>query len=652
MIGRFSALSVSNTVHLTNYYQGVCSKYIMYKDAGKICIDKLFESTTKEENGLEVDVATSRQQHDSYELRKNIAAGIKQLTFYNNIYIDDAKSLITFDNYTTYEDFNSRKIAEFNTFKICNHGNINNCLLMGNVLYPIDNVYIKKWFKGINHVPFAIKCNIGDVDITPSRETLLYSQKTINTIDTKCQEALEELKSIIKTNFGSDFKTIEQYYRFSDNSYLSVVLKEFEFNVVELRIPTNEMSYYNISDNLTICGQAIPDNLLTYYKRFRNVNLPSCLVTYHYYNGRFYVKDNNLQICYYIIDKYPYYVHLIDEPLKPIAKKYWIANETNVHYTHYFFNRKYIYTCFRKLVKDFCLAYKTKPTDPAIKFIFKDFMNNYTDIKSYNNSDVPQEYIDAEKAAAKQNKIAAQQKARKCVIYKLTKGKKYGSIGYDSSETSEELKKYKGTIFFAEKGNPYLEMFYYIIQEIPKLNNKILLIEVASSNLPVLRELKNTIEFNTVFTEKNNIISKICTYVYLAEKWFNDDMSYSYYTNNFLGVNKIYNIIYDIKRFRSALTRYNVDNELLKLLCKTYLNKGWLNYTIINTIETNIDVIKFDSVFAKTGDSHLKDIIIAFYKYVTKNNINQENLKIIKETLKPILNEYTPNTELPHFDIG
>ena len=267
--------------------------------------------------------------------------------------------------------------------------------------------------------------------------------------------------------------------------------------------------------------------------------------------------------------------------------------------------------------------------------------------------DVPQSFIDAEKIRNQYTKpTTTQQKARKCVIYKLIQGRKYQSIGYDSSETSEELKSYKGTVFFAEKGNPYLEMFYFTLGAINNLNNKIMLVEVAPSNLPVLRELKNTIEFNTVFTEKNNIISKICTYLYLAEKWFNEDVSYSYYTNDFLGVDKIYNAIYDIKRFRNNLKYGDADNELLKLLCKTYFKKRWLNYTIINTIETNIDVIKFDSVFAKTGDSRLKDIIIAFYKYVTKNNINQENLKTIKETLKPILDEYTPNTELSHFDIG
>ena len=47
-IGRWSQLAVSDVSRITNYYNGTCTKYIAYKDNGKICIDKLFESTTEE----------------------------------------------------------------------------------------------------------------------------------------------------------------------------------------------------------------------------------------------------------------------------------------------------------------------------------------------------------------------------------------------------------------------------------------------------------------------------------------------------------------------------------------------------------------------------------------------------------------------------
>ena len=59
-----------------------------------------------------------------------------------------------------------------------------------------------------------------------------------------------------------------------------------------------------------------------------------------------------------------------------------------------------------------------------------------------------------------------------------------------------------------------------------------------------------------------------------------------------------------------------------------------------------------DHIFGKNSDTDNQNIIVAFYEYFIKDNINQQRLKLIKETLKPILDEYTPNPQLPHFDIG
>lgn len=644
-------LAVSNVCHLTNYYNGTCSKYIAYKDNAKICIDKVFESATTEENGLEVDVNTEVKISNSYNLITKLKEGLKQLTFYNNIYIDDSEHLL--DDYEL-TDFNNRKIADFKTFKVCNCVSIKNSLLMGNVLYPINDDIIQAWFDGISQVPFAIKCNIGDVDVTPNREQLLYNQKTIDTINKCCQAALEEFKEICQTNFGSDFKTVHDWYNFINSDYIHILIKQFENNDKTIvTIPISKMSYYGLTNKVTICGKIPPNNLDNYYHRFICADIPSNAVLYQYSNDRFYVKNNNLNIRRYIDYYNEHKLYLVEEPLTPIAKRYFNTFRKDGYSVYYFLYKKHIYSAFRKIVELYCRVYNTKPTDPILKFIYQDFIANYTNIKTYGLKDVPQSFINAEKIRNQYTKSpATQQKARKCVIYKLTQGRKYQSIGYDSSYTSEELKSYKGTVFFAEKGNPYLEMFYHIITNTPRLNNRILLVEVAPSNIPILRELKNTIEFNTVFTEKNNIISKICTYLYLADKWFDRDISFNYYTNDLLNTEQVYNIVYTIKRYKSTLNCNNVDNELLKLLCQTYLEKGWLNYKIINTIETNLDVIKFDKIFTDFNDSNLKNIIIAFYEYITKNNINQEKLKSIKETLKPILNEYTPNTELSHFDIG
>lgn len=649
-LGRWTMLAVSNVCHLTNYYNGTCSKYIAYKDNAKICIDKIFESATTEENGLEVDVNTEVKKGDSYNLRTKLREGLRQLTFYDNIYIDDSEGII--DDWEL-DDFNNRKIADFKTFKVCDCISIKNSLLMGNVLYPINDDIIQTWFEGISQIPFAIKCNIGDVDVTPNREQLLYNQKTLDAINKSCQAALEEVKEICQTNFGSDFKTINDWYNFINTDRIHILIKKFnDDNVIDITIPTSKLSYYGLSNKVTICGKIPPNDLHTVYHRFIYVNIPSNTILYQFVNERFYVKNNRLNINTYIDYCTAQRLYLIEEPLTPVAKRYFNTIKTS-HYTYYFLYKKYIYSTFRRIVKDYCKLYNVKPTNPTLKFIYQDFISNYTNIKTYGLKDVPQSFIDAEKIRNQYTKpTTAQQKARKCVIYKLIEGKRYNTIGYDSSLTSEELKKYKKTIFFAEKGNPYLEMFYFILGAISCLDNRIMLVEVAPSNLPILRELKNTIEFNSVFTEKNNFISKICTYVYLSEKWCKPNMLYYCYDHELINKENSRNILAKIKLYNRQLLETHADNELLKLLCKTYFEKGWLNYRIINTLESNIDYIKLDHIFGKNSETDNKNIIVAFYEYFIKDNINQQRLKLIKETLKPIFNEYTPNTELSHFNIG
>ena len=221
--------------------------------------------------------------------------------------------------------------------------------------------------------------------------------------------------------------------------------------------------------------------------------------------------------------------------------------------------------------------------------------------------------------------------------------------------TSDNLAKYKGTVFFAEKDNVYLETFFELFRQISDFDNrKVMFAEIAQSNLPVLREFNNAVEFNTVFTEKNNIVSKICTYIYLIEKW-NIHSSTLYFDNDSLfNDSKLYNLIYKLNFYYNRLQYHQSETikELINILCKTYFENNWLNYTIINTIETNIPYIKLNNYF-NNNKSKLKDIVFALHEYITKNNIsNEDRLKLIKETLKPLLDEYTPNSELPHFNIG
>lgn len=641
-IGRWTQLAVADVSHITNYYNGTCTKYVAYKDNGKICIDKLFENATEEDNGLEIDVCV----RNSYTNQESITDGLEQLTYYDNVYLDCSADFL---KYTLFEQFNNRKIKDYKTFKVNNWQPQNNTLLMGNVLYPIDRTITDNWFKGIiGNIPFSIKCNIGEVDVTPNREALLYNQKTLNTLNRRCEEAVKELQEIIKESFDGTFNTIQEYYNVLKDSYLI-----FNLTYSEIKIDINSFTYYGLSDKLNIRGKSIPVGLERMYRNFIHTFLPYNIILYKYENNRFLTKCTAISIDKFITNCVSGKLYTVTEPLDPKAKKYFSYNHDSYTF-FYFIYKKYSRRTFISIVHNLCKAHGCKPTDEVVKFIYDDFVFNYSNtIPSYGLKDVPQSFIDS----LKQKKSSGiKQNTRKCVIYKLQEGKKHNSVSYDSSYTIENLNKLNTTTFFAEKGNILMESLFLFFNNLYSVLpvSKVLFVEVAPSNIDSLRNLKNCVEFNSIFTKKNNLISKLCTYIYLAEKWSTN--------KNFLNFTNIEFVkqFADFSKYMDKLVRightlyYCYDTErhsLLKDLCTIYYKKEWLNYNIINIIEENKQLLSINRFINEYGRPTC-DIIYAMVAYFTKNGLsNQKQLKQIKETLKPILYEYSPNQKLPHFDV-
>lgn len=190
-IGKFSSLAVSDTVEITSYYEGKAYYYIMLKDGNHITNNLVLVTDTKEKNGVEVTVRNIKR------INKYIEA-LSYITFFPNVYVDSSIYGAT--------DINSVKIKNYKTFA-CASSKTYHKLLLGNVLYPLDCgsvnlpdedlIFIRK----IDNTGIAIKFNIGEVEVTPNRESIIYSDKTINLIKERIAEARKEVYSyIIKYN--------------------------------------------------------------------------------------------------------------------------------------------------------------------------------------------------------------------------------------------------------------------------------------------------------------------------------------------------------------------------------------------------------------------------------------------------------------------
>lgn len=192
-IGRFSSLSVSDLVNITSFYEGKAYYYVMNKDIDQLHIDLLFEKDTDENNGVEVKIPFRKA------LNPNDWLG---LAFFPNIYIEDARTAFR-ESPAVPRKFNERKIYAYDSFKLLDADyplrcNSSPSVLIGNVRYDVDlkafmdDGILNEWDDTFNYI--SPQLAIGDVDVTPNRESLLYSEKTKKALTGIYNTCIEELK--------------------------------------------------------------------------------------------------------------------------------------------------------------------------------------------------------------------------------------------------------------------------------------------------------------------------------------------------------------------------------------------------------------------------------------------------------------------------
>jgi hypothetical protein len=155
--------------------------YCIYKGENAPMIQELgFEETT-DRKGSEVKVPV--KGHDVNTFRSEIK---KQLYYFENIVFEGWGDGEFEDEYTLFK-------GEHFIFRGKSYDDMHLCL--GNVAYPID-------FSALDlsrydyQIPIALKFNIGDLNVTASRESLDYSEKTKKVIIEKIKLVKEEIQKI------------------------------------------------------------------------------------------------------------------------------------------------------------------------------------------------------------------------------------------------------------------------------------------------------------------------------------------------------------------------------------------------------------------------------------------------------------------------
>ena len=219
-IGRFASLAVADVVNITSFYNGKAYYYVMNKDIDQLHIDLILEKDTDEHNGVEVKIPFKSPMHEE---------DWKCLSFIKNIYIEDERKYPSTDQYSIVSSFNKRKVYNYKTFKLLDIGYPYSTkskyteVLIGSIPYRVD--YGSLWDEDLYdnwEQAFKMVCpciQIGEVDITPNREGLLYSERTKKVLRKAYNDAIDEMTQLWEASCNEEYTDFKEFAHAINDHY-------------------------------------------------------------------------------------------------------------------------------------------------------------------------------------------------------------------------------------------------------------------------------------------------------------------------------------------------------------------------------------------------------------------------------------------------
>ena len=189
-----------NSFFVITTYNGIKYYYCIYEGNNCPVINLLHSESTTDGNGTEVRVQVLKNDIQKFENEL-----FRQLYYFENIVFEG------FDNYNgnLTNDYQIIKAKNF-IFRGNKYRNdIHVCL--GRVAYRIDYDVVDIADRDYNY-PIALKFDIGELNVTKSREDLDYSEETIKAIKAKIVLAKAELTEMLGKQFDSVVE-LEDYFK-------------------------------------------------------------------------------------------------------------------------------------------------------------------------------------------------------------------------------------------------------------------------------------------------------------------------------------------------------------------------------------------------------------------------------------------------------
>lgn len=598
-IGRFSALAYSDVVYITSNYESVQYKYIMYKDGNSISIDLMYEQETDERNGVQVQVPL----RNSSDIASFYTAIKQQLVYFENLYfVDNTQTSVI-----PPDEFNNFHIKKYDTFLVNdldkNSRKID--LVLGKVRYPLRvDALTKNYPQYVSDYPISLKFEIGDLEVTPNREEILYSQKNIDKIETVLNSSIEILDEIFDEYSNKDFNSLSQYMDALQHSHQAPLLtvddtmtKEKK-NTVYVTIPSSEIK-------ITLNGKEYPkENFLRTYEAIYKASLIPYSYELSYTNRNLvYVpgkisletlKSNFHNI--YIAD-----ISSFNNMTKLYIREEKLSGARFINITKNLKTLKYFYRLYLKHVKDRSKSvYGLSYDENIIRAIMAFVIPNANKIQTFKESDVPKSFIDRKKAEEKAKralrKNAGINWSENINFYQLEASKRGYKSDVVSVSKTNNLKDIKNThrklTIIDEKSSPELRALFNITNN---CRGSINTIEIAPTRMKLVTHLQNFVKLEDFMDIKYKIIRQIGTAKLIEEKV--PHLKKLATMSDSLGKisEKLKNVVSELNTYSNKYISERISTDEKQLIAEIYSlcqEKNYFDEQVRATLDSNLAMLQ------------------------------------------------------------
>ena len=558
-IGRLSGLSCSDVVDINSFYNGIKYSYLMYKNGSGINIDKISEiSNDSFKNGLEVTVTVNASDRD-------LETAIRSLVLFEKLHIEykDTHNSFSYSNESLknlINEFNSRIISHYKTFSISNViPRYKQYVKVGNVLYQTDRLDDLQTDCGI-----MVDVPIGELDITPSREALQYTDRTLKSLRYHVSEVKKELQEIVD-KIQTDNFTLKQFYNFVTSSSI-----QYEKDSQVLSINRKDISL--LEGRYVIQGCQTPDDFASFieYARHYTIDPSNIYKIFNKTRERIdYRRITKTSIVFSsILNESVYLGHKKDKVTKSVTSKWFEYNTDGCIVMLYDIDS--VKEDLRKYLKD------TSATniDACIEFLFK-----ILNIKEMSNDSIPKEYLTQHKTS-KKKKIELSNNTIPIRVY--------SSSSYYASTLEEH--KSDGLIIYSvnTKEDSNIRMLASLLSPICN----VIVITCKKEHLSVLENDSRYISFDDFIDIPNGVLRKLVTAIIILRNF--DSPALKEVKRSVLGYKFSYLPIYQeflrkYGKYYDAAIGAAIESSFVENLIDTYELNGWYNKTDVEYFKISPD---------------------------------------------------------------